>query len=305
MLASLPVSTFISVQHLENIRRLPRALRPFGLDSQGYQSITRDGYYRRSAKTYTEVVRRLSVDCGQLVFASIQDWMCEAEALRCSGLTVAEHQRRTVESWMVLRDIDASLPWVPVLQGYHPEDYLRCLDLYFGAGQESALLRAPAIGVGSVCRRQRAEEGADIFWRLVAEWPALRGRLHAFGFKITGLRMIAPLLGSSDSMSWSREARYAPALPECHVFSRHKNCANCQRFALRWREMLVLDPKIGPYLDEGSAGVEPLRAQQHNRQLDLRNWVQERAPIVVEDGEGCGALEALCVRALGVNVASV
>jgi hypothetical protein len=38
-------------------------------------------------------------------------------------------------------------------------------------------------------------------------------------------------------MAWSDVARKLrrPALPECELAGRHANCANCLRFALRWR----------------------------------------------------------------------
>ncbi len=43
-------------------------------------------------------------------------------------------------------------------------------------------------------------------------------------------------LTSADSMAWSVDARRKPPLPGC---TRHKNCANCPRYALRWRRQVL------------------------------------------------------------------
>jgi hypothetical protein len=57
--------------------------------------------------------------------------------------------------------------------------------------------------------------------------------MHGFGFKIQGLTDHGHLLTSADSMAWSVDARRTGrTLPGC---TRHKNCANCLRYALRWR----------------------------------------------------------------------
>lgn len=60
-------------------------------------------------------------------------------------------------------------------------------------------------------------------------------RLHAFGFKLTGLRLWHHLLDSSDSLAWSYRARRSPPLPG----HRHRSCANCMPYALRWRDEVL------------------------------------------------------------------
>ncbi len=37
-------------------------------------------------------------------------------------------------------------------------------------------------------------------------------------------------------MAWSIDARHRPPLPGC---TRHRNCANCLRYALRWRSHVL------------------------------------------------------------------
>jgi hypothetical protein len=117
-----------------------------------------------------------------------------------------------------------------VLQGWEPVDYFAHVAMYWTAGVD--LWFVPVVGVGSVCRRQHTEE-AEAFLRGLA---ALGLRLHGFGFKAQGLPHVADILQSSDSLAWSYAARRSPPLPGC---KGHKNCANCERYALRWYADLV------------------------------------------------------------------
>ncbi len=124
----------------------------------------------------------------------------------------------------MLLDLAPEIPWAPVVQGWHPDDYLRCLDLYAARGFDLRTL--PVVGVGSVCRRQAMDEAIVILRSLKA-----RGlKLHGFGFKVRGLERAFDLLTSSDSLAWSFGARRSPPM----AGHTHKSCANCQVFALRW-----------------------------------------------------------------------
>jgi hypothetical protein len=157
--------------------------------------------------------------------------MCEPAILAKTGLTLVEHQRRTVDNYLRLRDLAPDLPIIPVVQGWTVDDYLRIVDRYHQAGVD--LTTAPLVGVGSVCRRQNTTDAGRI---LVALHLAGVTRLHGFGFKVTGLRRYARLLASADSMAWSYAARRSTPLPGC---TGHINCANCPRYAARWRSTVL------------------------------------------------------------------
>jgi hypothetical protein len=117
-----------------------------------------------------------------------------------------------------------------VIQGWEPQDYLDHVQLYEDSGVRLAEL--PAVGVGSVCRRQRTAEIEGIVRSL-----ASRGyKLHGFGLKSSGLARAEDALASSDSMTWSFVARRLAPLPQCRG---HASCANCLRFALLWRHQLL------------------------------------------------------------------
>ena len=260
------VPLFISHRRLADQKTWPRALAPWALDSSGFTELNMHGRWTITAEEYADAVREYVARIGRLLWASNQDWMCEPFVLAKTGLTIEEHQARTIESCLVLRGLAPEVPWAPVLQGFAQDDYHRHAEQYAAAGID--LGAAPVVGVGSICRRQATKEAASILRSLAA-----RGlRLHAFGFKTLGLPAVHDVIASSDSMAWSLAARRLPPLPECvaeaererfrlrHSQRRrepgHKNCANCLRFALRWRGRILaaLDapPPIQPRWQQAS-----------------------------------------------------
>lgn len=207
-------------------KSLPRALGEWVLDSRGFSELKDNGRWTIPARTYAEAARRYMQEVGRLRWAAIQDWMCEPFILAKTGLTVEEHQARTIDSWFELNDLAPDVPWIPILQGWSARDYLRHVGQWTRRGVD--LARAAIVGVGSVCRRQGTREGVDIFKAL--SWLGLK--LHGFGVKIGGLRMARRYLKSSDSMAWSYAARQNPP---CLTGHTHKNGANCLGYALEWR----------------------------------------------------------------------
>lgn len=236
-LAKTDVPLFVSDVRLRARRGLPRARGPWALDSGGFSEISLHGAWTQTPRDYAARVARYTAEIGSLAWAAVQDWMCEPAMLARTGLDVLEHQRRTVASYLRLRDLDSELPWVPVLQGWTEADYLRHMDAYGRAGV--ALDRLPLVGLGSVCRRQATDEVEG----LIRGLHGLRLKLHGFGFKLQGLARVWPYLASSDSMAWSYAARRDPPLPGC---SGHTNCANCLRYALQWRGRVLSQAMTAP-----------------------------------------------------------
>ena len=215
----------VSVITLINRRRLPRSVVPSILDSGAFTQITSKGRFDIPPKTYARFAQRYQDEVGLMDRAAIQDWMCEPFALAKTGLTVAEHQKRTVESLSELRYYAPDVEWMPVLQGYHLDEYLAHLELYADYGYD--LADEPIVGVGSICRRHATREAENILATLQA-----RGlKLHGFGLKETALPRVAGILASADSMAWSFRARRSQIkLPGC----THKTCANCLKWATIW-----------------------------------------------------------------------
>jgi hypothetical protein len=225
-LPRLSVPLCLSHRRLARRRSLPRARGRWALDSGGFTELSLHGGWRTPADEYVEAVQRYAEEIGKLAWAAPMDWMCEPAVVAATGLSVREHQERTVANYLELRGRG---PFVPVLQGWTLADYEACVALYADAGVDLAAL--PLVGLGSVCRRQRSKEIGDI----VACLATGGLRLHGFGVKKTGLERYGHLLASADSMAWSFRARHAPPLPGC----AHASCSNCARFALRWREQLL------------------------------------------------------------------
>lgn len=224
-LGEVDVPLFLSARRLRLRKTLRRATAPVKIDSGGFSELSLFGRWVTPAPQYAREVQGWQREIGTVRWAAAQDWMCEPWILAKTGLTVFEHQKRTVANYIELSELAPLVPWAPVLQGFVLEDYVQHLEMYRTAGVN--LHRAPVVGVGSVCRRQHSDEVAAIFTRLAATGL----KLHGFGLKIRGLLKVAPLLASADSLAWSFDARRAAPLPGCP----HKNCANCSKYALKWR----------------------------------------------------------------------
>lgn len=227
-LGEMGVPLCVSRATLTRRASFPRALGPWMLDSGAFSELAAHGRWTITAKEYAAQVRHFSAEIGPPVMVAPQDWMCEPHMLKKTGLSVGEHQALTTRNYLELRALGA--PVFPVLQGFAVLDYLRHVEEYARAGVH--LERKPVVGVGSVCRRQADEVIVEVL-RPLAQ---LGIRLHGFGVKAKGLAKAGALLSSADSMAWSFRARRSPPLLGC---TTHINCANCSRYALRWRAALL------------------------------------------------------------------
>jgi hypothetical protein len=248
------VPLFISRRTLGRRRSLPDAATSFALDSGGFTELQMHGRWTMSAEQYAEDVQRYVRHYGKrLLWIAPQDWMCEPIVLaggraargiqfKGTGLTVEEHQRRTVINFVQLRALLGDRV-IPVLQGWKLADYWRCEDLYKRAGVD--LTQYAVVGVGTICRRQGTNEATQIMSTLAASGL----RLHGFGFKKLGLAKCSSFMASADSTAWSDTARQnqmylpghnkpGPGRPKGHI-----NCANCAEWALMWRDELLEDLK--------------------------------------------------------------
>lgn len=236
-LSRTDVGVMLSHRRLATRKSLPCSAGPWVLDSGGFSELTLFGEWRTEPREYAEAVARYVAEVGRLEWAAPQDWMCEPIMLAKTGLSVDEHQARTVENFCELRASWPHLPFIPVVQGWTAPDYERCADRYERAGVD--LASELLVGVGSVCRRQGTAGAEDVFTVL-----GERGiRMHGFGLKTFALRRFGTLLASADSMAWSMRARRDGPRAEC----RHNTCAQCLLYALEWREELLGRPVGEPH----------------------------------------------------------
>jgi hypothetical protein len=228
-LAKVEFPLFVSHRRLRRRRTFPRATCDWALDSGGFTELSMHGTWQTTPAEYVAATYRYRDEIGRLDWAAPQDWMCEPWIVDKTGLSVAEHQSRTVENFLTLRDMAPDLPFVPVLQGWEPDDYLRHADAYATAGVD--LAAEQTVGLGSVCRRNDMGPICDLIWHLHDAGI----RLHGFGVKVTGLRRFGAALASADSMAWSYAARFSPPLPG----HPHRHCHHCIEWASRWRARVI------------------------------------------------------------------
>jgi hypothetical protein len=195
-------ASFISVNRLRD-RKGPFLVGDWIMDSGAFTEISTHGDYRTTVAEYASEIRRWA-DNGNLLAAVAQDWMCEPWIVQRTGLSVLEHQRRTVARFDDLLSEDrARVLIMPVLQGYAPEDYVRHIAMY-----GELLGRGMWVGVGSICKRNASPRAVEAVLLAIRDArPDLR--LHGFGLKATALRsaLVFDLLHTADSMAWSYHAR--------------------------------------------------------------------------------------------------
>ena len=195
---------FVSVHRLSGPtgRRSRFTDQPWIMDSGAFTTIAKHGGYPEPVSAYAEVIRRWA--SPNLLAAVAQDYMCEPHMLAKTGLTIADHQRLTIERYIALMQCNTGgVRILPVLQGYEPEDYARHA-LAYGRW----LAEGQWVGVGSICKRNgRPEAVLAVLEAILDARPDLR--LHGFGLKTTSLAVkeIRDKLESADSMAWSFAAR--------------------------------------------------------------------------------------------------
>lgn len=162
------------------------------LDPGGFGFHRRNSDYPFTLAQYAELAERL----GATSVATL-DYPCEPKVNREIHRTNLDRIARSVEWAERGRKEQPQLPWVPVIQGYTPAEYLRCIDLY----EEKGLIR-PYMAIGSLCSRVRR----DSTWEVVRVIRRrLTGvRLHGFGVSLTLLKdkRIRSALHSADTQAW-------------------------------------------------------------------------------------------------------
>lgn len=193
---------FVSVNRLRD-RKSSFVANQWIMDSGAFTVLNTHGEYPEDPEVYAAEVRRWASN-GELLAAVAQDYMCEPFMLARTGLTVADHQRLTIERYDRLIVCDTGgVPIIPVLQGWCPFDYVDHLRAYAGRIPFGAW-----VGVGSVCKRNASVMSImRVLNAIKGERPDLR--LHGFGLKKTALAspVVRGLLHTADSMAWSYNAR--------------------------------------------------------------------------------------------------
>ncbi len=199
------------------------------MDSGAFTEVSTYGDYRHGVEDYAAEINRWSYDGSGLVAAVAQDYMCEPWIIAKTGLSIADHQRLTIERYDALSPLVSKTYVMPVLQGYAASDYLHHLAMY-----GDRLAHGAYVGVGSVCKRNvNIAQVEEILLSIKRARPDLR--LHGFGLKLTALSssLVRDALESADSMAWSFAAR------------KQGRNANCWREARSWLDRITAQPVQG------------------------------------------------------------
>jgi hypothetical protein len=210
-------TVFLSINRLRGAKGrkapLPPSVKRVVIDSGAFTELFMHGHYRHEPAEYACDAARWAD--GRVVAIVAQDYMCEPIMLAKTGLTIADHQRLTIERYDALRvaweneriakgaPVRAWPPIIPVLQGWTPEDYTRHLTAY-----GNRIRPGMWVGVGSICKRQARPAVVATVLRAIKELrPDLL--LHGFGVKLTSLKDadVRKLLETADSTAWSYAAR--------------------------------------------------------------------------------------------------
>lgn len=205
----------------------------WAVDSGGFSELNLYGRWTIDEEQYVEELKLFNRAEG-LQWAAQMDWMCEPWILEKTGLTVQDHQRKTVRNFQKLRSMECPVHIIPVLQGWNVDEYVEHVFMFREVGFD--LRNEPLVGIGSVCRRQGTAEIESIVKRI----HEMGIDLHGFGVKSAGLGRYCKFLKSADSLAWSYGARYGNG--RCSDTSHHhtsKNCANCLTYALEWRDKIL------------------------------------------------------------------
>lgn len=207
-----------------------KACGPYAIDSNGYKEIRTHGRYLAGASEYAVEVDEWIMMIGRPDFVAIQDWTCCPESVKASGKSVEEHQKRTLDSYLALKSLSPSVPWMPTIQGFTESQYLGSLHMHLKAGVN--LIKEKIVGIGSVCRLQCKK----MIGRVCRVMQRMGIRLHGFGFKFRELIHAHDAVETADSAAWVPKIKCKWSnLGGCE--HRAKCCKMC--FALKWREKLL------------------------------------------------------------------
>lgn len=200
---------------------------PLALDCGGFVSMRKYGGYRWTVGDYLEFAVTL-----RPVWWTSMDWCCEKEVaadrqevrnrIRKTVVTLAETLAAVITWNQNLPGLAATAP-MPVIQGWHPHDYLYCTELMqkfvlndpycaLALNQSPGQAEWPAlVGVGSVCRRPI--HGRDGLMRVIETLEAAlphHVQFHLFGVKSQAIKLLKdrPRIASADSMAWNQAIRW-------------------------------------------------------------------------------------------------
>jgi hypothetical protein len=181
--------------NLSAARKLPATLRA-ALDSAGFVAMAKYGGYRWSESDYMSLVAARDWD-----WWAAQDYCVEPPV---AGAVVTLEMRLQATALGYLRGCRLAKEWgvkppLPVLQGWLPSHYMRCIEL-MDMDEWPDL-----VGIGSVCRRNvHGPDGVAAIMETLDKALPRHVKFHLFGVKGGAVKSLGnhPRFASIDSMAW-------------------------------------------------------------------------------------------------------
>lgn len=169
------------------------------LDSAGFVAMFRYWDYQWTLGDYVNLAGRM-----RPTWWAAPDYCCEPQIAADRG-EVLERVKRTAFKLDWARQVAADrgvFPPMPVLQGWLPDDYLRCAEMMPDLPD--------LVGIGSVCRRNLGGDAGliRVVTTLDRHLPS-HVQFHLFGAKGTAIAALSghPRVKSVDSVAWDFAAR--------------------------------------------------------------------------------------------------
>ncbi|MEJ8837747.1 deazapurine DNA modification protein DpdA family protein [Ramlibacter sp. AN1133] len=187
---------------LSALKKMPAHLDA-ALDSAGFVAMARYGDYRWTAEEYMQLV-----SSRDWTWWAAQDY-CVEPPVASASVTKEMRLHATVQGYH--RGVRLAQKWgvknpMPVIQGWTPEDYVKCVEMFALRDDEWPDL----VGIGSVCRRNLFGPNglATVIEALDAILPA-RVRYHLFGVKGGAVQRLGahPRFASIDSQAYDYGVR--------------------------------------------------------------------------------------------------
>lgn len=173
------------------------------LDSGGFIAASHYRGFPWSTRDYLDLAA-----AAPWVWWAAQDWCVEPEVARDEDIVLDRISGTVRLNMLCLRGGERrgiADRFIPVLQGWHPHHYLRCLD------RMPWVLDFPLVGIGSMCRRHvNGEHGIlRVLDVLDRAFSGSNARYHLFGLKSQAIAIAAqhPRVASADSQAYGVSAR--------------------------------------------------------------------------------------------------
>lgn len=184
------------------------------IDSGGYSILSSDDIDDHpKVEEYRKYIEKSTPE-----YYALQDYPCEPSLLNKYDAEVKDHIEKTVNRHIAcLNEIPSNIATpVPVIQGWHPDDYVACIDAF----RDQGILPNEYVGIGSIKREHDPITVKNIIKTVYEELPA-QTKIHGFGAKTRLFRQTtaALYLDSADSNAYDLVAS------KNHGTSRWEACA--------------------------------------------------------------------------------